>query len=379
MKKTLLIVVNVDWFFISHRLQIAKEALKAGYDVYVAAEDTGRAGEITKEGIKFIHFPFSRSGTNPLKELSTLKNFFALYKKIRPDLVHHITLKPVIYGSIAAKLMNITGVVNAIAGLGYNFTGERKGTVFSFLTKLMKFGFDRKNVAVIFQNTDDQSDLQKMGILNDAHKVYFTKGSGIDLREYSHSAKTDKINQKVNILFPTRMLWDKGVKELKAASLILKDKYYDKITFVLAGLADEHNKEGVPAKFLNEWQDGEYVKWVGYQKGMYNLYVQADIVTLPSYYREGVPKSLIEACAVGRPIVTTDSTGCRDCVDEGVNGFKVAPRSGEELAASLEKLVLDADLRSRMGAASRKKAELEFDVSVVIASHLEIYKTLLNG
>lgn len=372
--KKLLIVCNVDWFFISHRIGIARQAVLEGYDVYVAAEDTGRADEIRQVGAKFINLSFSRSGTNLIDELKVLLAFNKLYKNLAPDIVHHITLKPVIYGSLVAKFRNIKGVVNAIAGLGYNFTEDRKGLLFSVLIKLMKYGFNRENVSVIFQNKSDYNDLKNTGVLNKKNMIFYTNGSGVDLNQYQYSALPS--NDRINILFPTRMLWDKGVKELKIASDILKAKYKDQVTFLLAGLADDGNKMGVTSDYLNAWSDGVYVNWIGYQKDMPSVFANSEIVVLPSYYREGMPKSLIEACAIGRPIITTNSIGCEECVENGFNGFKIEPRNTAELANALEKLISSRSLREELGKNSRVKAERDFDVKEVINVHMNIYKLL---
>lgn len=370
----LLMVANVDWFFISHRLAIAQEASKQGWNVFVAAEDTGRGKEISVDGITFINFKFSRSGTDPLSELKTLGNFRTLYKTIKPDVVHHITLKPVIYGSVVAKLLKVKGVVNAISGLGYNFTGERKGLVQNIMLKMMKYGFNRKNVTVIFQNADDEAELNSLGVLKDFNTVVRIKGSGVDLVKFSQRDLPSW--DRIKILLPSRMLWDKGVKELRKASELLRDKYNDQIQFILAGMADEDNKAGVPASYLNDWQDGHYVKWIGYQKDMVPVYQNSHIVVLPSY-REGMPKTLIEACAIGRAIVTTNAIGCCECVDEGINGTKVAVQSAVELANALELLISDKKAIMQMGHHSRLKAEKEFDVNSVVKKHLEIYNDLI--
>jgi glycosyltransferase involved in cell wall biosynthesis len=369
-------VANVDWFFISHRLCIAQEAVKQGWQVFVAAEDTGRAFEIESKGIQFINFPFSRSGTNPLQELKTLKNFYKLYKNIEPDVVHHITLKPVIYGSFVAKILKVKGVLNAVSGLGYNFTEGRSGIVSKIMIKKMRFGFARENVSIIFQNQDDCQELKDLNVIGLNNNIVFIKGSGVDLEGFKSQ---DVLKQdKIKILLPTRMLWDKGVKEVREASDILKQKYSDKIIFVLSGLADEENKAGVPSSYLNDWQDGGYVQWIGYQKDMVSVYQDADIVLLPSY-REGMPKTLIEACAMGKPIITTDAIGCRECVDEGVNGFKVPIKSPEKLADAIIKMIEDDSMRAEMGKQSRLKAIKEFDQKQVIAKHIELYTKLFNG
>ena len=374
--RRILLVTNVDWFFISHRLVIAEEAQKRGFEVIVVAEDTGRSQEIRDKGIHFVNLSISRSGTNPLKELKTVINLFNIYKSIDPDVVHHITLKPVIYGSVIAKLLRIRGVVNAISGLGYNFTKGRQSFVQKAMLYIMRFGFSRKNLVVIFQNENDQEELMDLDIINSSNEIVKIKGSGVDLQKY-YESPFPSFN-RIKILLPSRMLWDKGVKELREASNILKEKYSNKIEFILSGLADEDNKAGVPTSYLKGWDDGEYVKWIGYQKNMFKIYQNSHIVVLPSY-REGMPKALLEACAVGRAIVTTNAIGCKETVDEGVNGFKVPVASSTDLAYALEELINNHDLIKQMGQNSRAKAEKEFDVKNVIEKHIEIYNSLLIG
>ena len=373
----LLIVVNVDWAFITHRLPIAEEAVNKGWKVYVAAKDTGRAKDINNK-IEFINFEFSRSGTNPIKELYSFVKFLRLYRRIKPDVIHHVTLKPVIYGSFAARLTRIRGVLNAISGLGYTFTGEMKGVkglISKIMVSLMRFGFNSEKMAFVFQNNDDYEELEKLNVFSKKNSFHFIKGVGVNLDEFKFSPIPN--NDKTNISIVTRMLWDKGIAELKKASEILKVKYYKKITFTLVGIADEDNKAGVSEKFLKDWEDGEYVKWIGYQTNVVKIYSESDIVTLPSY-REGIPRALIEACSIGRPIVTTNAIGCRECVDEGINGFKVPIKSCSELAEAFVKLIEDKELQRQMGKASRIKAEKEFDVEDVKKKHLTIYESLCN-
>ena len=370
MKTKILFVTNVDWFFISHRLVIAEEAYKLGYDVFLAAEDTGRSQEIIDKGIKFINLPFSRSGTNPVQEIKTLLKFYKIYNDIKPDIVHHITLKPVIYGSITARFLKIKGVVNAVSGLGYNFTGDRMSLVSKIMLQMMRFGFNRNNISIIFQNKDDFNELKNLKVISNRNIVFWIKGSGVDLNIFK--TITFPSFDKIKILLPIRMLWDKGVRELYDASNLLKNKYKNDIQIILAGLADEDNKAGVSAQFLKSWENGEYVKWIGYQKDMFNVYNDCHIVILPSY-REGMPKTLIEGCAMGRAIITTDAIGCRECVDEGINGFKVPVKDPKSLALAIECLVNDPEKIIQMGKASRIKAETEFDIDFVIKKHLEIY------
>lgn len=370
----LLMLTNVDWFLISHRLVIAQAAARAGWKVYVACEDTGRGNEIAVDGIEFIPFTFSRSGTNPLTELKLLKQFRDLYKKIKPDVVHQITIKPVVYGSIAAKQVGIRGVVNAISGLGYMFAQGHVGVMQKIILYLMKRGVCRNGVSFIFQNQDDQAVLREFSVLDSRNDINLIKGSGVDLNKFIFSPMPK--GELIKILLPCRMLWDKGVRELREATDLLRKKYKSRVQFVLVGMADTDNRAGVPESYLRDWEEEGYVVWMGQQSDMVKFYKENHIVVLPSY-REGLPKTLIEACAIGRPIVTTDAIGCKDCVDEGVNGFKVPVGNSEALASAIAKLVDDPSLMNRMGAAAREKAEREFDVEDVVKKHLEIYKSLL--
>ncbi len=374
-KKTLLIVTNVDWFLISHRLVLAEAAIKDGWDVYVACEDTGRSKEIQIEGIKFVNFPLSRSGTNPFEEYKLYNRFKKLYKDINPTVVHQITIKPVIYGSIAAKKIGIKGVVNAISGMGYMFTSGRIGLLQQLILYLMRIGSNRRNVSYIFQNEDDKAVLKSFNIINKCKSVSLIKGSGINLEDFNFH-ELPLIENKVKILFPSRMLWDKGIRELKEATEILKEKYENKIQFILVGMADDQNRSAVSSDFLKQWEDNNYVVWKGHCTNMLDMYKKSHIVILPSY-REGLPKTLIEACAVGRPIVTTDAIGCKDCVDEGINGFKVPIKDGKKLAEALEKIIINHQLMISMGLEGRKKAEREFNVKDVTRKHLEIYNSFL--
>lgn len=373
MKNKILFVTNVDWFFISHRLVIAEEAKKNGFEVIVAAEDTGRSHEIIEKGIQFINLSFSRSGTNPIKELSTLIKFLRLYTKVKPDIIHHITLKPVIYGSIIAKLLNFRNTINAVSGLGYNFTESRVNIISKIMLRLMKYGFN-KDLNFIFQNKDDFNELSNLKVLSPRNTIHFIKGSGVNLQEFYPTVFTDF--DRIKIVLPSRMLKDKGVMEFHDAAIILKKKYSDKIQFILAGMSDEDNKAGLSATLLEQWEDGMYFKWVGHQSDIFEVYKNSHIVVLPSY-REGMPKTLIEACAMGRAIITTDAIGCRECVDEGINGFKVPIKDANSLANAIERLVNNPKRIIEMGIASRAKAEKEFDVNSVVKTHIEIYSQCL--
>ena len=375
-KKTLLMVVNVDWFLISHRLCIAKGALKEGWRVIVVAKDTGRAQEIRDEGIEFINIPLTRSGTKPVKELMVFLKLVRLYKEIQPTIIHQITLKPIIYGSIITRFLKIKAVVNAISGLGFNFTNNKKGWVPKIMKWLLRVGFSHMKSDVIFQNKEDYIELKEASIVKSHHKIHVIKGSGVNLTDFECFPEISK--KKTVILFAARMLWNKGIKELKQVTDLLKATHEGKILFVLCGIIDNDSKDAVPIEYLKKWEHEGYVTWLGHQENMAAIYKKCDIVVFPSY-REGMPKTLLEACAIGRPIVTTNANGCRDCVEEGENGYIVAVKSVEELKHAILKLVDSPELRAKMGIYGRKKAEREFNEQDVIKKHLEIYNSLSKG
>lgn len=363
-------VVNVDWFFISHRIFIADELLKQGYKITLVAKNTGKKNEIIKRGINFIDLDISRSGKFLFSELLVLFKLFIIYTSVKPNIIHHVTLKPVIYGSIIARFLKISNVVNSISGLGYVFTSQRKGIFYKLIIYLMRFGFKSKKMSIIFQNNDDFRELSFLKIINSRNLLFWIKGSGVDLNYFKCNSFPEF--NKIIILFPTRMLLDKGVKELYEASVILKQKYYNKIQFVLAGMIDEENPAGVTKEFLSDWHDGNYVNWIGFQNNMVDLYKNSHIVVLPSY-REGMPKTLIEACSMGRAIITTDAIGCRECVDENINGLKVPIMDSCSLAFAIENLLNNKVKIIEMGKNSRLKAEREFDFRFVLEKHLNIY------
>lgn len=373
--KKILTVINVDWLYLMHRVCIGEEALKQNFNVVVATKDTGFSQIIKKLGINFIHLNISRSSVNFFSEIKLILKMFFLYKNTNPAIIYHVTMKPVIYGSVISRILNIK-TLNAISGLGYNFTADRSGLVQTVMVKLMTIGFNSKNVALLFENKEDYQELDKLGIVSKKNKVYFTKGVGANLDQYKPVDRNE--NEKIIILLPTRMLWDKGVKEFLLAAEILKEKYFGKIYFQLCGMADMENKEGIPETYLNSIEIDGYLKWIGFQNNMVEVYKNSDIVVLPSY-REGMPTVLIEACAMGKPIVTTDAIGCKECVEEGLNGYKVPVKSVIELAEAIEKLINSPLDRKKMGDYSRKKAEKEFDQKKFVNLHIEIFNSFINN
>jgi len=371
--KVFFLIVNVDWFFLSHRLPLAMAMKNRDYEVYILTKDTGRKKEIKANGLKFIEVDFERSGKNPWKELLIIQKLIRLFKKFQPKIIHNVTIKPAIYSSIALKFYKKKDVkfINAISGLGYNFTRERNGIMQKVIKSMMRFAY-KGNIYFIFQNPDDMELYRNMGfIVNNNFRII--KGAGVDTSVFRYNEPLQK--SKIEIVFVARMLLDKGIRELIEAAKILRNTWESKACFKLIGDVDEANLSSLKKADLDKIVIPGYIEWLGYTTDIQPSLIMSDIACLPSY-REGLPKSLIEAMAIGRPIVTTDVPGCRECVDDKVNGFLVPVHDGKALAKALETLMLDPELRIEMGKASRQKVISEMSLQQVIAETFQFYEQI---
>jgi glycosyltransferase involved in cell wall biosynthesis len=374
-KNVIAFVVNTDWFFISHRLPLALEAQKRGYSPIVISTDTGKADEIRKYGITFVDLNLTRSGINPITEFKVVWKLLKIYMKYKPVIVHHVTIKPVLYGSLAARfsLFN-TQVVNAISGLGYAFINTYKTLSFWVIRILMRFALQSNRVNFIFQNPDDLTFYQHQGYLN-AKNHRLIRGAGIDVKLWKYSAPD--VHPKLRVMFSGRMLHDKGIIEFIEAAKLLQEKWMDKVEFLMVGDVDLGNPKSLSKSEIEQYLIPDYLIWAGHQEDMPKQCMLSDIVCLPSY-REGLPKSLLEAMSVGRPIVTTDVPGCRECVDDGVNGFLVPAKEYTQLASRIDELLTNESMRFNMGLASRIKAENEFSLEIVIEQTFDFYQKILR-
>lgn len=380
----LYIIVNVDWFFLSHRLPVALAAQKAGWDVTIVTADTGKLKDIEAKGLRVINLPMSRSGKNILEELGTLNFLRKLYKREKPDVVHHVGMKTILWGTLAAKFAGVNGVVNAISGLGGFFAEDNKGLMARVMPKVLKFSHNRKNLLCIFQNNEDKGLYVKNGIIKEEQARYI-KGSGVNLKEFCYTPEpgSDGSNvqefksSKVRVILTARMIVEKGVFILTEAAERLRSKYEDRVEFLLVGGIDDH-PGAITEEQLDAVCDGEYIQWLGYRTDVKQLLQSSHIVAFPSYYMEGLPKSLIEANAIGRPIITCNSVGCKEAVIDGYNGYLIPTKDVDALVEKLDILLSDAKLRQEMGKNARKYAEENFSIETVINRHLSIYQELAN-
>lgn len=368
--KTILFLVSEDWYFCSHRLRLARAAQQAGATISVACRVRDHADAIKAEGFTLHPLAFDRSSRNILADLSILLRIRALYAETRPDIVHHVAMKPVLYGSIAAWLTGVPVVVNALGGLGYLFINRSLPVRLarSVLGLLFRVLLNRRNSLVIVQNPDDAALFEsRIGI--DANRLRIIRGAGVDTKHFSR--RDEPAAPPVIALCVSRMLWDKGIGELVEAARRLKGKGVP-VRVRLAGPRDD-NPASIPQATLDAWAAEDVVDILGPRTDIADLYHDAHIAVLPSY-REGLPKSLLEAAACGRAMVSTDVPGCREVCRNGETGLLVPARSVKPLADALEKLTTDTELRNTFGAAARQAAETEFSEDLIHEQTLQTYR-----
>jgi glycosyltransferase involved in cell wall biosynthesis len=371
----LAIVTNADWYFWSHRLPIARAARDRGHEVFVVAgEERGLGGRIRAEGFEFLPIPVERGSMRLGSELAMLGELRRIYRRIRPQLVHHIAVKPVIHGGIAARLERVPAVINALAGQGHvsGAHGVRGALLRSAVMLGYRAAYSGRRTRAIFQNPDDLEFFVGRGVVPRARAVLI-RGSGVDLTAFAPVPEPGGVP---TIVFASRLLKSKGVAELVEACARLRASGVA-CRLVIAGEPDSANPDAIPPAMLQSWLLPGSVEWLGRRDDMPTVLASANIVALPSNYGEGVPKILIEAAAAARAIVTTDSPGCREIVRDGVNGRLVARGDVAGLAAALAALLADPALRARMGTAGREIAAGEFSEALVVRRTMDLYDELL--
>jgi glycosyltransferase involved in cell wall biosynthesis len=374
-KPRLLYLVTEDWYFCSHRLPLALAARDSGFAVTVATRVRAHGALIRKAGLELIPLRLRRRSHNPLSELRAMGEILEVYRRCRPDIAHHVALKPVLYGSLAARLARVPHVVNALAGLGYVFSSDdiRARVLRPAIEAGYRFLLNQRGSRLIAQNPDDLALLVSRGMI-EAGRARLIRGSGVDLARFRPCPEPPGIPL---VVLPARMLRDKGVEEFVAAARLLKSRGVQ-ARFALVGDADAENPAALSEAKLQAWDKEKVVEYWGWQEDMAEVFAACHIVCLPSY-REGLPKALIEAAACARPVVTCDVPGCREVVQHQENGLLVPPRNSAALAEALARLVSDPRLRERMGERGRVLAVERFSLQSMVDSTLQLYRELLAG
>ena len=376
-KKKILILVNSLSFFVSHRLDIAFAAKKKGYDVKIGYGELGntKISILLEKNIECFQVPLVRGSINPIKELWSLISILRIFFKLKPEIVHLITIKAYLYGGISARLVKVPAVLSSVAGLGILFNQKKWWNILiqKLLRPIFYLAFNHPNQRVIVQNTEDRKTLTTWAGV-DPKKFLLINGSGVNLSKFKN---LDNLNDTVTVCFASRLLRDKGVFDYISAAKIIKTRGI-KAKFLLAGSLDLSNPNSITENELNIIIKEKIVDVLGYESDMPSLYARSDIVCLPSYYGEGLPKCLIEGAAARRAIVTTDIAGCRDAIIPNKTGLLVPIKNPLKLADALQRLIENPLERIAMGKAGRNFAEKEFPIEKIVKSHINIYQDLLK-
>jgi len=368
---TLVFLLAEDWFFASHFLQRALAAKAAGWRVVLVARESEAATAIRAAGIEFLPVPFIRRRLNPFAELLFTLQLSKLYRQLKPDLVHHIALKPIVIGGIAARLAGVKAIVNAPVGLGFVFSSNRllAKLLRPLVSALLRLTLTPPGAKVIFENPDDLAALTEAGMVRPDAAVLI-RGAGVDITAFAPAPEPPP---PVRIILIARMIREKGVADFVEAARIL----HGQAIFVLVGAPDEGNPNTITAAELTAWQAQGLVEYLGPRRDIAALLAGAHIACQPSTYREGLPKSALEAMAAGKPLVATDIAGLREAVVHETTGLLVPPGNPTALAAALQRLIESPELRARMGAAARERAEQNFADSIICAQTLLVYDSLI--
>jgi glycosyltransferase involved in cell wall biosynthesis len=371
-----ILFANTDWYLYNFRLALALTLRRSGIDVLLVSPPGPYGERLRQLGLRWIAAPLQRRSLSPLSELRTLAWLHGLFRREQPDLVHGFTIKCAVYASVAASLSGVPACVAAITGLGYIFSSRdaRARLLRPLVRGLMRQALSGRRRRLVLQNADDVA-LFVSAALADATQIRLIPSSGVDLARFRPAVRDTTQRRPLCVLLAARLLWDKGVAEYAAAAQLLRSQGRD-IRFLLAGAPDPGNPAAVDEASIAQWRSDAGIEWLGHVDDMAALFHQADVAVLPSY-REGLPKSLIEAAACALALVTTDVPGCRDVVRDGVNGLLVPARDAAALAQAIARLDDDRELLARLGAAARAHAVAEYDVHAVNARTLAVYRELV--
>jgi len=373
-------VAHWDWVLFNFRLPLARALRKQGCEVVFLCPYGQYVTEFKALEFPYIEWRLNRRSLNPVKELYAISRLATIYREVRPDLVHHFTIKPNLYGSLAAKLTGVPSVINTVTGLGFVFSGDQRARIlFAALRPLMSWALRGQNIWTVFQNESDYKTLTRYKLVV-ACRTRLIRGSGVNVERFSPCNKTkpsifvDSPTSDPIVIMASRLLWEKGVAEFVEAARLLKHKGIS-CRFWLAGEPDIGNPRSISEDQLSAWREEGVVEFLGHRSDMPDLMRQATIAVLPSY-SEGMPRFLLEAASAGLPLVASHILGCQMVVREGVNGYLIPPQDAVALAKALEYLLQDESLRSRFGEASRRIALEEFNEEKVIGDYLALYRHL---
>jgi glycosyltransferase involved in cell wall biosynthesis len=365
-----MLVANTSWFLLNFELPLIRELKNAKIHVLAVAPRDDASAKFESIGVPFREAAMDRRGLNPVHDIAFLRQLYTIYREEKPDIVFHNTVKPVIYGSIAASYAGVPSVLNMIPGLGYVFVdGGRKQRWLRALVRTMYRVSLRSSRKVFFQNPDDQDYFVRHRLVR-RDQAQLTYGLGVDLEKFYFVEPQSRGGGGCTFMLMSRLLWDKGVGEFVTAAAHVKGKF-PTAKFILLGRIDAGNPSGISKSVVDEWCRSGTIEYLGEVADIRQILEKVDVVVLPSYYREGIPNSLMEAMSMGKSIITTDSPGCRETVVNDYNGLLIPPRDVDSLVSAMEFMISNTSRRLEMGRNGRSLAEQRFDVRRVNALILQ--------
>lgn len=383
MKKVLL-VANWDWVLFNFRYALAKTLRDKGFDVVLVCPKGDYVARMQEAGFRWVDWSLQRRSLNPLQEITAVRTLADIYRQEKPHVIHHDTIKPNFYGSLAVRLNRRRSkgefapkVINTFMGLGYLFSNHQKAVALRrLLLPIFRFALDQPNLFTIFSNQRDRETFIKLGLLN-PNKTRVLVSECVDVSIFcpAETREASSAAQPFRVLMAARLLWDKGVMEFVEAAKILRDQNQE-VEFLLAGEPDKENPQWVPEEQLRAWEKEGLIQWLGHRSDMPQMLQQVNLATLPTHYNEGLPRFLVESAAAGLPLIATDIPACRAIVRDGANGFIIPRRDPQALAQAILKIKTDQSLYKRMCDASRSIALDEFDETQVLKDWLSLYNRL---
>jgi glycosyltransferase involved in cell wall biosynthesis len=364
---------NTDWYLYNFRLGLARYLREQGAEI-VMISPPGKYGErIEQQGFRWIPLPMERRSLEPFREIQLLRYIWLIYQEEQPDVVHNFTIKSVVYGALAAQAAGIKKRIHAVTGLGHVFISQslRACLLRPVVKGLLRLALRGKSSRLILQNSDDQELFLQQRLISQ-ERIHLIRGSGVDIQHFAPVTK--KRQGKFQVLLAARLLWEKGIREYAEAAQLLSPRA-DEIEFLLAGATDSGNPSAVPEQEISKWQNNGLITVLGHVENMQELMSRVDLMVLPSW-REGTPRGLLEAAAMGLPIITTDAPGCREVVEHEENGFLVPVRDAAALAEKIEYLLDNPATCLDFGKAGRDKVEKEFAQEIVFRQTWEVYGSL---
>lgn len=372
MQKRVMVVANSDWLLYHFRLPLLKALREEGLELVLICPEGEYGEDLEAQGFRLLSWNMNRKSLSPIKTTIALAQLVKYYRQFQPAAVHHITIQPIFYGSLAARIGQVPVVINNFTGLGYLFSESTRAFWLRQVTlPILRWATAGNHVFTVLLNDQDRATLMEKNLIREGRSTVIP-GDGVDLNRFHPPTEEADQREEIVVLMAARLLWDKGVAEYVQAAADIKETH-ERVQFWLAGAPDPGNPTSIPENKVEELQERGVVQFLGYREDMASILREVDIAVLPSYH-EGIPVFLLEAAASALPLVATDLEGCRMIIQDGVNGYLIPTGNVEDLSKALSTLITDPDLRESMGEKSREIVEKEYDQDHIVEQFLNLYQ-----